>query len=391
MVASLRRSLSRAAWLAAALIVLVGLGLSAAAGAEARSPLPQCADNIDNDGDGRIDFPFEPGCTSVLDDSEPDPATPPVCSDGLDSAGSDGDAIADFPGDPGCSSASDGNENNPATLPQCGNGVDNDGDGKIDYPADPGCSWAAESSEADSACSDGIDNDGDGRADFPADFGCMITGTSNASHGVNDTNEENLPQCDDGRDNDGDGNVDVEQDVDCTSATDDSEAAVAPAPPPAPPPPPGPPPVSYVLPQTGDLGALPTTPAAAGGSSAARPLTRARLLSPFPIVRLRGTVQGRWTRVTLLSVRSPSGSKVTVYCSGRGCPARRVAHNAGRKAVRVRRFERRLRGGTILKVYVTKTGFVGKYTRFRFVSNRAPLRADLCVTKPGIKPKPCPS
>ncbi len=384
MVASHRRSAPRAAWLAAALLVLVGLGLSAAAGAEARSPLPQCADNIDNDGDGKIDFPFEPGCSSTLDNSEPDPATPAACSDGLDSAGGDGDAIADFPGDPGCSSASDTSESNPATLPHCGNGVDNDGDGKVDFPADPGCSWAAESSEVDSACSDGIDNDGDGRTDFPADFGCMITGTSNASHGVNDASEEDLPQCDDGRDNDGDGNVDVEQDVDCSSASDDSEAAFVPPPPPGPPPPP-----DYELPQSGDLGALPATPAAAGGSSAARP--PARLLLPFPIVRLRGTVRGRWTQVTLLSVRAPSGSKVTVYCTGRGCPARRVASNAGRRAVRVRRFERRLRGGTILKVYVTRAGFVGKYTRFRFVSSRAPLRADLCVTKPGNKPRTCPS
>lgn len=31
---------------------------------------PQCRDNVDNDGDGRIDFPADPGCTSATDNSE---------------------------------------------------------------------------------------------------------------------------------------------------------------------------------------------------------------------------------------------------------------------------------------------------------------------------------
>jgi len=37
-------------------------------------PAPQCFDGIDNDGDGFIDFPNDPNCTSYTDDSEfPDP------------------------------------------------------------------------------------------------------------------------------------------------------------------------------------------------------------------------------------------------------------------------------------------------------------------------------
>jgi MYXO-CTERM domain-containing protein len=32
--------------------------------------LPQCEDGIDNDGDGLIDYPADPGCTSPTDDSE---------------------------------------------------------------------------------------------------------------------------------------------------------------------------------------------------------------------------------------------------------------------------------------------------------------------------------
>ncbi len=46
----------------------------------------QCSDGIDNDGDGKIDYPADPGCTSSSDTSEVDPApgdtTPPVRSGG---------------------------------------------------------------------------------------------------------------------------------------------------------------------------------------------------------------------------------------------------------------------------------------------------------------------
>lgn len=57
------------------------------------APVKQCNDGIDNDGDGRIDFPNDPECKSADDDSE---------------------------------------------APECSNAKDDDGDGKIDR-ADPGC------------------------------------------------------------------------------------------------------------------------------------------------------------------------------------------------------------------------------------------------------------
>jgi hypothetical protein len=374
----------------------------AAVRADARAPLPQCGDNVDNDGDGRVDFPFDSGCARLADAVELNPATVPACGDGADN---DGDGRRDFPDDPGCTSAgSDNNENNPATLAACANGLDDDRDGRIDFlqfgafPYDPGCSWASDTSEADTACSDGIDNDGDGRADFPADFGCAA---SNAAAGIADNDETDPPQCNDGRDNDGDGNVDWEADPDCggsaagasegvpvgsrtacsdgvdndgdgridladqgcSSPADGDETNTQ---------------VVYILPG-GDLtntpSSAPTTP----------------LLSPFPIVRLRGRADSKGVRVTLLTVRAPVRSKVSVYCTGPSCPLRRVAITAGKKLVRVRRFERRLRGGTELKIYVTRPGFIGKYTRFRFKSNRVPLRTDRCATKAGARPRSCPT
>ena len=74
---------------------------------------PQCNDGVDNDGDGKTDYPTDPGCVSILDNDETDPPPPPP----------------------------------PPPVTQCNDGVDNDGDGLIDL-ADPGCVDANDDSES---------------------------------------------------------------------------------------------------------------------------------------------------------------------------------------------------------------------------------------------------
>jgi probable HAF family extracellular repeat protein len=158
-----------------------------------------CNDGIDNDGDGHIDWPDDPQCTSRGDRSET-----PDCSDGIDD---DGDGLVDYPADPKCSS--------PADLTErfdCSDGIDDDGDGLVDYPADPGCRTASSPIE-DPACDNGIDDDNDGQVDYPADKGCTS---------ADDDSEK--ADCSDGIDNDGDGKIDYPDDPDCTSFTDPSEA-----------------------------------------------------------------------------------------------------------------------------------------------------------------------
>ncbi len=70
----------------------------------------ECSDGLDNDGDGFIDYPNDPGCDSAIDDSEEEIYQ---CSDGLDN---DGDGFIDFPDDIGCGSLTDDDETN-ATPP----------------------------------------------------------------------------------------------------------------------------------------------------------------------------------------------------------------------------------------------------------------------------------
>ncbi|MBT4166240.1 hypothetical protein HOE04_04350 [archaeon] len=68
-------------------------------------PESDCNDNIDNDNDGKIDYPEDDGCDSLRDNSE-------------------------IMHDPQCSSLDDDSEE--GTASECQDGLDNDNDGKID-------------------------------------------------------------------------------------------------------------------------------------------------------------------------------------------------------------------------------------------------------------------
>ena len=106
---------------------------------------------------------------------------------------------------------------------------------------------------------------------------------------------------------------------------------------------------------------------------------RARLLSPFPVVRIRGRVTATGARIALLTVRAPRGARIEARCRGRSCPTRRVVLPS-RRLTRVRTLERHFRSGTVIEVLVTRRARIGKYTRFRVRSGRAPARTDGCAT-----------
>jgi hypothetical protein len=89
-----------------ALTCAFGYACSGAMGSRTCQP-SHCLDGIDDDGDGKIDYPFDPGCTDPADDDETDPATAPACSNTTDD---DTDTLTDFPNDYGCSSAADTSE-----------------------------------------------------------------------------------------------------------------------------------------------------------------------------------------------------------------------------------------------------------------------------------------
>src|SRR3989344_1354293 len=67
----------------------------------------QCSDNLDNDGDGAMDYPSDFSCNSATDNDETNPRS--RCQDGFDN---DGDGFIDYPQDIGCGSNQDNSEFN---------------------------------------------------------------------------------------------------------------------------------------------------------------------------------------------------------------------------------------------------------------------------------------
>jgi PKD repeat protein len=115
-----------------------------------------------------------------------------------------------------------------------------------------------------------------------------------------------------------------------------------------------------------------------------------RLLSPFPVVTLGGRLTSNGARVTVLTVRAPICSLVTVTCRGRGCPARRASSYVGHKRLRLRRFERAYRAGAVITIRVSKGNAIGKFTQFRIRRHAAPARNDLCLRPGSSKGSRCP-
>ncbi len=126
----------------------------------------------------------------------------------------------------------------------------------------------------------------------------------------------------------------------------------------------------------------------------AQPASQA--LSPFPVVRLAGTVARRGVRVRLFTVYAPLSATVAIHCRGRGCPfARRGPSfvtranatgpnaDAGRTLTIERFGGRLLRAGTTLRIFVMHPTRIGKYTRFVIRSGRPPSRVDRCLKRQG--------
>jgi hypothetical protein len=117
------------------------------------------------------------------------------------------------------------------------------------------------------------------------------------------------------------------------------------------------------------------------------------MLSPFPIIRIRGRADAKAVRVDLLSVQAPRGSEISARCRGASCPRRVIATTAtsSSRPVLLRGLERRYGYGVELVIRVTKSGRIGKYTSFRMRRGKAPLRRDLCLRPGTSRPSRCPT
>jgi hypothetical protein len=160
-----------------------------------------------------------------------------------------------------------------------------------------------------------------------------------------------------------------------------------PAPAPTPTPTPTPTPLPAPAPVQPVAQPLPTQQAQAPKTTV---VTRAKRMKPFPVVRISGVLTPNGAQVSRLTVKAPRHARITVKCSGSGCPKRRVARRARTRLVHVPQFETYLRAGVKLTITVAKPGYISKVTTIRIRRAAAPLRSDLCRAPGAKRPSRCP-
>ena len=143
-----------------------------------------------------------------------------------------------------------------------------------------------------------------------------------------------------------------------------------------------------------------TTPVTSTAPVTSTP-SKPQLLSPFPLVRISGTLTSTGAHIKLLSVRAPRGAlvRVTVTPScrrlrhaSRRCRVLHAAATVGRSdAIDFRGLARAYRNGTVIVVRVWRADLIGKYTRFTILRGRAPRRVDQCLVPSATHGSRCPT
>jgi hypothetical protein len=113
-----------------------------------------------------------------------------------------------------------------------------------------------------------------------------------------------------------------------------------------------------------------------------------KMIRPFPMVRISGVLTVGGANIATLTVKAPKDARITVKCSGKGCPVRRVARAT--KVFHIKQFERELGAGVKLTITISKPGYISKVTTITIRKGKAPLRTDLCQAPGNAKLSRCP-
>lgn len=115
-----------------------------------------------------------------------------------------------------------------------------------------------------------------------------------------------------------------------------------------------------------------------------------RLMNPFPVVTVGGSVRATGTRIELLAVRATRGARVSVRCRGKACRLKPLTKIVRQGRVRFKRAERLMPAGVALEVLVRRADRIGKFTRVKFRENKRPKRSDGCLWPGTSQMAPCP-
>jgi hypothetical protein len=116
------------------------------------------------------------------------------------------------------------------------------------------------------------------------------------------------------------------------------------------------------------------------------------LMKPFPTIRTAGNFNRERTLFTHVKVTGPAGARIEGRCTrvARKCHTN-LTISKKRRAVRLKRLQRRFKPKTVIRIRVTAPGVYGKYVVMKVRKGKPPTRIDRCV-KPGTrKAVNCPS
>jgi putative metal-binding protein len=104
--------------------------------------------------------------------------------------------------------------------------------------------------------------------------------------------------------------------------------------------------------------------------------------------------RGRRTDLTSFYVRSvPAGTKLTLRCSGKGCPFKSTSVTVKAASARFSLLPRmrraKLRSGARLELQLTHAGMIGKVIRWTIRTSKAPRRSNLCLAPGAEQPTSC--
>lgn len=135
----------------------------------------------------------------------------------------------------------------------------------------------------------------------------------------------------------------------------------------------------------------PPPPPVADAPPPPAPAPRARPARVSAAVAFRFSNRGRSTVFSSLQVRRiTGGATVVVQCAGKGCPVRRFIKRRAAGTLSLRPFVRkRLRAGTVLRVRVTRAGFVGLALDVAIRARRPPRVTKRCLPPGGGRPQRC--
>ena len=109
-------------------------------------------------------------------------------------------------------------------------------------------------------------------------------------------------------------------------------------------------------------------------------------LRPDPDIRFLGQILSTGTRVQVLEVSAPKRALVTVRCKGKSCGVKQRRKRIKKGPVRFKTYQRFLRAGVRLEIFVAKPGKIGEYRRYTIRRNKLPKRVTRCLN--GMKPRP---